>query len=128
MLRCPKCGNETTEEMAFCPKCGASLRNEQVPSSRASPPHYRNEKTEKEEKHEKNEKREKHEKGEHARTRALLIGGLVLIFLGTTSLLERMGYMNNMLSGAMFAIVVGAAIIIGALYGAVLASRRHPRT
>jgi uncharacterized membrane protein YvbJ len=132
MSYCPKCGNEIREEMAFCPKCGAPLKAEQVPTAPSRPVTYRTEKGEKEEKREKqekgerSEKAEKYEKREHAFI-GPLIGGLVLLFIGCALFLEMMGYVTREILGALFFIIIGIAIIFGAVYGAMLASRRHPK-
>ena len=127
MPYCPKCGEEIQEEMAFCPKCGAPLKAPQaaVPPTRTVT--YRREKEEKEEKREKDEKGEKHEKHEHAFI-GPLIGGLVLIFMGLAFYLQMIMPESRGMLGALFFIIIGIAIIVGALYGAILASRRHPRT
>jgi len=113
---CPKCGNEITEEMKYCPKCGASLKAETVSY----------EKHEKHEKHEKEEKAEKHEKGEASRFWAL-IGGLILVILGVTSLLTTFFGLPEPWQGAFVLIVIGILIIIFAIYGAAKASKRNPR-
>jgi uncharacterized membrane protein len=101
------------------------LKAEQIPTAPA-PRNvvYRNEKGEKEEKHEKQEKTEKHEKRVYGFI-GPLIGGLILIFIGLTAYLA----INNVSTGilnALFFIIVGVAIIIGAIYGSTLARRRHP--
>jgi hypothetical protein len=125
MSFCPKCGNKITEDMVFCPKCGAPLKIEQAAPQPARPPTYRHEKEEKSEKGE--EKGEKHEKHEHAFI-GTLIGGLILLFIGFSAYLSIAGYAGGRMFGAMFFIAVGLLIIVGAIYGAVVASRRHPRT
>jgi hypothetical protein len=128
MSFCPKCGNKITEDMVFCPKCGAPLKVEQQASAQPSrPPAYRHEKEEKREKGEKGEKAEKREKHEYAFI-GPLIGGLVLIFIGLTAYLSISGMVERRIWGAMLFIIIGLLIIIGAAYGAMLASRRHPRT
>jgi len=128
LVYCPKCGSEVSEEMGFCPRCGASLKTGQaVPETRTAATYRRHEKDEKDEKGERNEKGEKHEKREYGFL-GPLIGGLVLILLGLTVFLETMGYANSTLLWAVFFVVVGAMVIIGAIYGAILASKRHPAT
>lgn len=122
MSYCSKCGNEITNEMEFCPKCGASLRFES--SSREA--YEKHEKGEKEEKEEKQEKQEKHEKGETSRFWAL-IGGLIVILIGVTSLISTIFDLSSPWRGALFMIVIGALIIIVAIYGAIRSSRRSPR-
>ena len=128
MSFCPKCGNKITEDMVFCPKCGAPLKVEQQASAQPSrPPTYRHEKEEKREKGEKGEKAEKREKHEYAFI-GPLIGGLILIFIGLTAYLSISGMVERRIWGAMLFIIIGLLIIIGAAYGAMLASRRHPKT
>jgi uncharacterized membrane protein YvbJ len=123
---CPKCGNEITEEMAFCPKCGAALRAEQVTVETRTRKYHRDEKAEKEEKGEKSEKAEKHEKRGYSFL-GPLIGGLVLIFIGLVSYLEINNMIDSRMVWAFFFVVIGVIIIVGALYGSLMVSRRHPR-
>jgi hypothetical protein len=140
MSYCPKCGSKISEEMTFCPNCGASLKTVQpaVAAPPTAPP--RGEKAEKGEKQEKREKeardqREKREKGEKHEKRQYgfagpLIGGLVLIFFG---LMLFIGLINPSgtnwgILGAFFVVIIGIIIIIGAIYAATMASRRHPST
>lgn len=120
---CPKCGGKIDDEMAFCPKCGAALKATQ-PSAAPAPGTvvYRNEK---EEKSEKQEKTEKHEKRGYGFV-GPLIGGLILIFIGLVAFLEVTTQVKPEVLNAFFLIAIGAAIIIGAAYGAVLVRRRHP--
>jgi uncharacterized membrane protein YvbJ len=130
MSFCPKCGNEVTEDMVFCPKCGASLKAEQQTGQVARPPTYRHEKEEKSEKgekREKSEKREKREKHEYAFI-GPLIGGLILVFLGVMAYLSIANVVERRVWIALFFILIGIVIIFGAIYGAMLASRRHPKT
>lgn len=125
MSYCPKCGTKVSEGMAFCPKCGAPLKAEKPPTE-ARPTSYRPEKAEKAEKHEKQEKEEKTEKHEKREFGLVgqLIGGLILIFLGLVSYLQVTGFLGKEVVGALFLILIGTIIIIGALY----AARRYPRT
>ncbi len=126
MSYCPKCGSKIDENMMFCPRCGASLKAEQIPTAPAPRTVvYRNEKGEKDEKHEKQEKTEKHEKRVYGFI-GPLIGGLILIFIGLTAYLELTNMVEPGMLNALFFIIVGVAIIIGAIYGATLARRRHP--
>ncbi len=118
--------------MIFCPNCGASLKAEQTAApTRPEPPiRYTREK---EEKYEKREKREKGEKGEKREKGEFgfigpLIGGLVLIFLGLAFYLERTGAINAGYLWAFFLVIIGVIIILGAVYGSVMTSRRYPRT
>jgi len=127
MSQCPKCGNEITEEMTFCPKCGAALKAEQATVETRTRTYRRDEKAEKEEKSEKSEKTEKHEKRGYSFL-APLIGGLVLIFIGLVSYLDITGVVDRRIVWALFFVAIGVIIIVGAIYGSVMASRRHPRT
>lgn len=124
MPYCPKCGNRIDDEMVFCPKCGAALKATQPPTAPApSTVVYRNEKEEKNEKHEKGEK---HEKRMHGFI-GPLIGGLVLVFIGLMAFLRLTIQMKPEVLDALFFVVVGAVIIIWAVYGGTLARRRHPQ-
>ena len=130
MPYCPKCGNEINEDMIFCPKCGASLKVGQTTTSQTRPMDYRYEKAEsreKREKREKEEKTEKHEKREHAFI-GPLIGGLILLFLGFAFFFEMTHMVGREFLWAIFFVIVGTVIIFGALYGAILTSKRNPRT
>ncbi len=129
MVYCPKCGSEVSEEMSFCPKCGAALKVEKPPAEARPMEPRRDEKGEKGEKAEKSEKQEKHEKGEYAFI-GPLVGGLILFFIGLTFYLRLVAPeegMNRMI-WAFFFVIIGIIIIVGAVYGAILAGRRHPRT
>jgi len=133
MSYCPKCGTKVSEEMGFCPKCGAALKVEQPPAEAAPPAPYRAEKAEKHEKREKEEKGEKREKTEKHEKREAgyigsLIGGLILILVGLFSWLALMGSINWPAAGAFLVIIIGIIIIVGAVYAAMMATRRHPAT
>jgi uncharacterized membrane protein YvbJ len=122
---CPKCGEKISEEMTFCPKCGASLKATQPPTETRTT-YRRHEKEEKEEKGEKREKGEKHEKRQYSFI-GPLIGGLVLIFIGLTSYLAIFYPEQQKVMWAFFFVLIGLLIIIGAIYGAMITGRRHPR-
>lgn len=152
MPTCPKCGARTREGMNFCPNCGASLqvveaaptpptpRTEAPPTAPSAPapaaPTYRGEKEEKGEKQEKNQRDEKHEKMEEEQRHEKreydfmgpLIGGLFLMFVGFILYLVVTGSASIELAGALFFIILGIVVIIGAIYAATMASRRHPQT
>lgn len=131
MPYCQKCGTEIREEMAFCPKCGAPLKAEQPPVEAApAPAPQRAEKAEKREKREKEEKREKTEKHEKREFGVIgpLVGGLILVFLGLTSYLQVSGLLRTEVASALFFIIIGIIIVVGSIYAALMASRRHPRT
>jgi cation transport ATPase len=131
MPYCSKCGTKVEEEMSFCPKCGAALVVEQ-PSAVAAPQVPRAEKEEKHEKREKEERQEKREKTEKVEKREYgyigpLIGGLILIVLGIMFYLATTTALGTV-TWAFFIILIGIIIIIGAIYAAITASRRHPPT
>jgi len=139
MSYCPKCGTKVSEEMSFCPNCGAPLKVEKPaveaapPAPPAPPAPYRAEKAEKREKREKEEKTEKKEKAEKHEKREYgyvgpLIGGLIMIALGMMFFLTVMGTITWGASWAIFLIAIGVIIILGAVYAASMATRRHPQT
>lgn len=125
MSFCPKCGNSISGDMVFCPKCGATLKVEQTTVRPERPVTYRHEKEEKREKG--GEKGEKHEKREYAFI-GPLIGGIVLLFIGLSAYLSITGYVEPRMLWALFFVAIGVIIVVGAIYGAIMASRRHPRT
>ena len=127
MAQCPKCGSQVGEEMSFCPKCGAPLKMQPPPPTEVPPRRYRrDEKSEKDEKHEKQEKGEKGEKRGYG-FMGPLIGGLILIFLGASFWLETTGTLDPRYVWSFFLLLVGIAVIIAALYVALVVSKRHPR-
>ncbi len=128
MSYCPKCGNPIDDQMVFCPRCGASLKNPTAEQQTQSPSTYqrKNEKSEKNEKQEKNENREKQEKSERG-FMGYLIGGLILIIFGLFSVLQLSGYIvDTGQNWAIILLVIGIIIIVGAVYMAIIARRRHP--
>jgi uncharacterized membrane protein YvbJ len=131
---CPKCGAEVDESLSFCPRCGASLKIGQSPAEtvpsrpvRTDEKAEKHEKEEKSEKSEKNEKAEKHEKREFGVIGSLVLG-LILILLGILAFLRMSGLVHGGVEGAAFLLVVGAMIIVVAIYGATAARYRHPQT
>jgi len=133
MSYCPKCGTKVREEMSFCPKCGASLKIEQRPAEEVSPAPYRAEKAEKPEKEEKEERHEKREKEEKYERREYgylgpLIGGLFLLFVGFIFYLIVTASLRLEAVWAFFFVTLGIIIIVGAVYAAMTATRRHPKT
>jgi hypothetical protein len=130
MSYCPKCGAKVDEGISFCPNCGAPLAVGSVatPSAETGPaPYRRDEKTEeKSEKHEKHEKGEKHEKREYGFL-GPLIGGVILLFIGLGLYLNALHY-NPTTLWALFFVLVGLLIIIGGVYGTIMARRRYPRS
>jgi len=59
---------------------------------------------------------------------APLIGGLILIMLGSMFYLHVMGITETRVLWALFFIMIGVVIIVGSVYGALMAARRHPKT
>jgi len=108
---CRKCGAEISDEDAFCPSCGA-------PAGKGA--RRRSEKSEKEEKgEEKSEKEEKegekHEKGEHDRS-APLVGGGIIILLGTLLLLTDADIIGESDIWAYFLIGIGLILVLRGIY------------
>lgn len=127
MPYCPKCGSKITEEMTFCPKCGSPLQSAPAVEAKPAAAPARGEKGEKHEKEEKGEKREKPEKGEFWLT-GLIIGGILLVIVGFISFLNLTGLIRREFAWAISLVIVGAVVILGAIYAYVAASRRHPKT
>jgi len=124
MPYCIKCGAEVNEEMEFCPRCGTRLK--------PPPARVQMEKAEKEEKREKEEKQEKAEKTEKYEKREFgyvgpLIGGVILIFLGTMAYLAAIGYIHVRNWGPAFMIMIGIIILVFGLYATLVAAKRSPR-
>ena len=148
MPTCPKCGSRVREGMNFCPNCGSALKIEptppsppagETPSAQApSPPQpaYRAEKAEKQEKQEKGERGEKQEKAQREERYekresnfiGLIVGGIVLIFLGLLLYWTVTGSLRAEVFGAAFLVIIGVIIIVGAIYAILMAVRRHPQT
>jgi uncharacterized membrane protein YvbJ len=131
MVYCPKCGNEVDENMTFCPRCGAPLKAAAAPVQ-AAPAPQRNEKAEKGEKQEKHEKQEpekgeKHEKGEYGFV-GWLVGGLILILIGFFALLQITNIITSGISWAIVLLIIGAMVIIAAVYFASMARKHSPST
>ncbi|MGF3522929.1 MAG: zinc-ribbon domain-containing protein [Candidatus Bathyarchaeia archaeon] len=133
MTYCPKCGNKVDETMAFCPRCGAPLGTA-GPVSAPPPTYQRSEKSEKQEKQEKGEKQEKnepekgekHEKGEFSFI-GWLIGGLILIFIGSLYFLNlHFRLVNTTTAWALFLLVIGVVIIVVGAYLGTRARRQNP--
>jgi ribosomal protein S27AE len=138
MPNCPKCNSRVTEAMSFCPSCGASLKAAPpaapapAPAPLAPPVHReKQEKQEKGEKGEKGEKQEKTEKGEKHEKQGVgllgpLIGGIILIMLGVMAFLSMQPSINQPMLWAYFLVIIGIVVIVAAIYGAMIAARRHP--
>jgi len=148
MATCPKCGSRVREGMNFCPNCGADLKVVPTPStpttaeapSTVAPspaqPTYPPEKAEKHEKQEKEEREEKQEKGEREQRYEKresnfigpLIGGIVLILVGLLLYWAITASLRLEIFGALFFVIIGIVIVVGAIYAIAMASRRHPQT
>ena len=136
MPHCPKCGSVVDEKMVFCPKCGAPLRTEQPADLRdqwrTKRREWREQRREQRrqrrhaEKSEKDEKREKTEKHEYVFL-GPLIGGLVLIIIGTFLYFLIVGGSGGEFLGALFLVFVGLIVIVAALYSILVRERRRPR-
>jgi uncharacterized membrane protein len=130
MPYCPKCGSEIEEGVAFCPKCGAPIKAEAEETPRERRREYREyrrkEKEEKNEKGEKEEKGEKHEKREYSFV-GPLVGGLILIFLGLAAYSAIAWGIDSRFMVAILLVFIGLVIIVGGIYAATIARRRHPR-
>jgi hypothetical protein len=134
MPNCPKCGAEVEENMAFCPKCGASLKpketldwREEMRQKRREWREQRRQWRAERREAEKGEKSEKSEKHEYPFLGAL-VGGVILTFLGALLYYAVTANLAIELVGAYLVIVVGVAVLALAVYAAILAARRHPRT
>jgi len=144
MPNCPKCGGRITEAMSFCPNCGASLKvapppapaPAPAPAAAPAPQPRRGEKEEKREKQEKGEKREKEEKGEKGEKHEKrpygplgpIVGGVILIVIGLLFYLRMTLNIATQMAWAYFFVVIGIVVILAAIYGMMLAVRRHPPT
>jgi ribosomal protein S27AE len=135
MPNCPKCNSRVTEAMSFCPNCGASQKAAPPPAPAPAPappaPPVRQEKQEKQEKREKGEKQEKTEKGEKHEKQGIgllapIAGGIVLIMLGVMAFLSLQPGINQPMLWAYFLVIIGIVVIVVAIYGAMIAARRHP--
>jgi hypothetical protein len=121
---CHKCGAQLPQGATFCPRCGASVVAS--PYSQPSPQQpataWRTQRHEKHEKGEKHEKNEKAEKGGGGGMLGPVVGGLVIIWLGTTFYLEQNGYLASDIWWAYFLSGIGVILI---LEGVVIYSRGH---
>ena len=118
---CHRCGTPLPPGATFCPRCGAAVATSTaVGATPQQPaPQWRGEKAEK---HEKHEKREKGEKSGFGGMLGAVVGGLVLIWLGTTFYLEQNGYLASDIWWANFISGVGVVLV---LEGIVIYSRGH---
>ena len=118
---CQRCGYPLPFGAAFCPRCGAAA----APSPTATPSPQQPPALQRHEKGEKHEKREKNEKGEksvHGGMLGPIVGGLILIWLGTAFFLEQNGNLPSDIWWAYFISGVGIILIVE---GAYIYSRGH---
>ncbi len=95
---CPKCGQETSEDDEYCPNCNYPLKRRPI-----RPVRRRDEKDEKDEKHEGDEK-------------SALMGGMVVIWLGLSLLLQNAGLLAWTDFGGVFLLGLGLIIIFRGLW------------
>ena len=119
---CHRCGAQLPGGATYCPKCGSAVAGSSAFQAGGFGPTRveMREKAEKHEKQEKSEKREKNEKGGPGGRLGALVGGLILIWLGTTFFLEQSGYLTGVDWWAYFLSGVGGILI---LQGVILYSR-----
>lgn len=103
MAYCPKCGTEVNEDDEYCTKCRTNLKN---------PVTYRTVRH-RNEKDEKNEKGEKHDDEDEYGS---LIGGGILIWLGTLFLLQNQGLLRGNFGGY-FMMGIGVILLLRGFLG-----------
>lgn len=121
---CSKCGSSISPGSAFCGKCGAAVAT-RPPTTQAPMAPRRMERGEKHEKHEKGEKNEKQEKGGGS-TGGALAGGSVLIWLGITFYLQRVGVLGADIWWAYFLLGIGGILIADGLVRSLQKDRAFP--
>lgn len=99
MSYCPKCGKEVSEEDEYCSQCRTPLKNG-VSYRRVR---HRSEKGEKNEKHEDDDEY------------GALIGGGILIWLGTLLLLQNQGILRGGDFGGFFMMGIGVILMLRGL-------------
>ena len=116
MPYCRKCGAEVADDNKFWPSCGTAITTVVRGKGEKS---EKSEKAEKEEKHEKEseekaEKAEKHEKGEDRSS--TLVGGLILVLLGTIFILHDADMLREGRLFAHFLFGIGAILLLQAAW------------
>jgi len=117
MRYCSSCGAELSDKARFCPSCGQPAGSivEERPERKSRERHEKQEKGEKQEKQEKGEKNEKEEKGE-GDVSGPLIGGAILILLGSLLVLSDMDYITGSDFGSYFLFGIGAVLILAGVF------------
>jgi hypothetical protein len=99
MPYCPNCGEEISEDAEYCPKCSYPLKRRPVRHVRR-----------------RDEKAEKDEKREEADEKAAIVGGLVVIWLGLSLLLQNAGLLGWGDFGGIFMLGLGLIIVFRGLW------------
>jgi len=122
MPKCSGCGAELSEGAAVCPKCGLPVAGPPPPPTGPISKERREwlEKAEKGEKGEKGEKREKEAEREKREKRGAdrfgpIVGGLILILLGSLFYLQMSNIISSRNFGGYFMIGMGIILVIWAL-------------
>jgi len=96
---CPKCGQETSEDDEYCPSCSYPLKRRPI-----RPVRRRQEKDEKDEKHEKED------------SKSAMMGGLVVVWLGLSLVLQNAGLLEWTDFGGVFLLGLGLIIVFRGLW------------
>ena len=93
---CPKCGQETSEDDEYCPNCSYPLKRRPIRPVRR-----------------RDEKDEKHEKQDE---KSALMGGLVVVWLGLSLILQNAGLLEWTDFGGVFLLGLGLIIVFRGLW------------
>jgi hypothetical protein len=96
---CPKCGQETSEDDEYCPNCNYPLKRRPIRPVRR-----------------RDEKNEKHEKHEEQDEKSAIMGGLVVVWLGLSLILQNAGLLEWTDFGGVFLLGLGLIIIFRGLW------------
>ena len=99
MPYCPNCGEEISEDDEYCPKCKYPLKRRPIRPIRR-----------------RNEKDEKDEKREGEDEKAAVMGGLVVVWLGLSLLLQNTGLLGWADFGGVFLLGLGLIIVFRGLW------------